>query len=156
MFLYRHIFAAVAFSFVVFLCTAIAPGSSQKLMRISFIMRRKSGSTVKAVNTVTWKRFKSTKKLSYNSSNHPKLCSFPARPQKYISNKCWEPTGDSQKIQNWYLLSVKQFTQKKKLTSQTLACLWKAVGLLMKNKAPAIYVILMKHILQLCNKACEY
>ena len=44
----------------------------------------------------------------------------------------------------------------KKLTSQTLACLWKAVGLLMKNKAPAIYVILMKHILQLCNKACEY
>lgn len=44
----------------------------------------------------------------------------------------------------------------KKLTSQTFACLWKAVGLLMKNKAPAIYVILMKHILQLCNKACEY
>ena len=117
MFLYRHIFAAVAFSFVVFLCTAIAPGSSQKLMRISFIMRRKSGSTVKAVNTVTWKRFKSTKKLSYNSSNHPKLCSFPARPQKYISNKCWEPRADSQKTQNWYLLSVNNL-RKKKLTSQ--------------------------------------
>ena len=53
MFLYRHIFVTVAFSFVVFLCAAVAPGSSQKLMRISSIMRRKSRSTVKAFNAVT-------------------------------------------------------------------------------------------------------
>ena len=76
LFLYRHIFVAVAFSIVVFLWAAVAPGSSQKLMRISFIMRRKSGSTVKAVNTVTWKRLnKSKNKVTTVAIT----CGFPAK-----------------------------------------------------------------------------
>jgi len=63
MFLYQHILVVITFSFAFFLCTAVAPGSSQKLMRISLIMRRKSRSTVKAFSAVTWKKINKKKKM---------------------------------------------------------------------------------------------